>query len=175
MVTKRTATRTRSTILPMVPSKLIDIAVRDMRKALKKKWIIDMGNWYQPKAEVICSVGDDLVIEKYTVCTACAAGAVMAFSLANASQLKRTLEPDDFKANERQLRAIDDLRRGSLSGAADELELSPSIDLDFSTRQARYDVLNRLNVVIPEFNQQKPEPFFKAMEAFSAKLKKAGF
>jgi len=159
----------------MVPSKLIDIALRDMRKALRKKWVIDMGSWYQPKAEVICLVNDIIVIKKYTVCTACAAGAVMALSLANASQLKRELDPDEFVANIRQLRAIDDLRHGSLSSAADELELAPSIDLDFDTRQARYDVLHKLNVVIPEFEQEKPEIFFKAMEAFSAKLKKAGY
>src|SRR5258708_30572316 len=107
MVTKRTAKRTRSTVLPMVPSKLIDIAIKDMRTALKKKWVINMGDWYNPKAEVICSVGDDTVIEKYTVCTSCAAGAVMALSLANASQLKKALEPDDFRANARQLQAID--------------------------------------------------------------------
>lgn len=174
MVTKRTATRTRSTVLPMVPSKLIDIAVRDMRKALKKKWIIDMGNWYNPRAEVVCSVNDD-VIEKYTVCTACAAGAVMAFSLANASQLKRELQPEEFTANIRQLRAIDDLRQGSLSAAVIELELGPAFDLDYETRQAKYQDLHRLDVATPEYDQKKPEIFFKAMEAFSAKLKKAGF
>ena len=175
MVTKRTATRTGSTVLPMVPSKLIDIAVRDMRKALKKKWVIDMSNWYDPKAEVTCSVGDDIVIEEYTVCTACAAGAVMAFSLANASQLKRALEPSDFTANERQLRAINALREGSSLEAANELELVTDMNLDYDAQQAQYDALHRLDTVIPDFDQKKPELFFKAMEAFSAKLKKAGY
>lgn len=166
--------RTAPKVLPMVPSKLIDIAVKDMRQVLKKKWVINMSNWYNPKAEVTCSIGDDVILEEYTVCTACAAGAVMALSLANASQLKRELNPDMFTTNVRQLRAIDDLRQGSLSGAISELELGPA-DLDYDARQVRYEDLHRLDVRIPEYDQKKPEVFFKAMEAFSAKLKKAGY
>src|SRR5712671_5332343 len=129
--------RVASKVLPMVPSELINIAIKDMRKALAKGWIINMGNWYDPKTKVICSVDDEIVIEEYTVCSACAAGSVMALSLAKSNQLKGKLGPEKFKANAKQLRAIDDLRQGSMSGAADELDLVPN-GLHFGTQ---YEVI----------------------------------
>jgi len=170
MAVKRTTLRKK--ILPMVPSALIDIAIKDMRKALAKGWVINMGAWYDPKAKVKCTVDDDVVIEEYTVCSACAAGSVMALSLASTNQQKRRLEPGTFSANEKQLRAIDDLRQGSISLAANELNL---IDDPYAEGSTEYQTLRALDVSIPEFNQQKPEVFFKAMKAFSAKLKKAGY
>ncbi|SRR6266852_4842596 len=168
---KRTATK-KQVILPMVPSQLIDIAIKDMRKALAKKWVINMSTWYNPKTKVECKVDDDTIIERYTVCSGCAAGSVMAFSLANANQLKVKLEPDNFKKNSQQLLAIDHLRQGEAAEAAVQLGL---IDGRYSDYE-KYLALSSLNnKSIPYFDQQKPEPFFKAMKAFSAKLKKAGY
>lgn len=160
----------KSKVLPMMPSQLIDIAVRDMKAALKKGWVIDMSDWYNPKATVKCTVSEDTVIEEYTVCTACAAGAVMAISLANAKQQKQSLSPSNFSKNYKQLAAIDSLREGKLSNAADELGM-----LDIVNDADAYLKAKELNTFIPTFDMKKPEVFFKAMAAFSKKLKKANF
>lgn len=166
-VVKKTTTRRKKVILPMVMSKLIDIALRDMRKALAKGWIIDMDSWFDPKTQVICSTVSDLIIKQYTVCSACAAGSVMAFSLAKTNQLNRTLTPSMFEGNEKQLQAIDSLRVGDAAYAARNLNLSANSD--------GYVSIGQLDTYIPDFDQTEPEPFFKAMTAFSAKLKKAGY
>ena len=171
---KRATKKTGPKILPKVASKLIDIAVKDMRLALKKGWIIDMGSWYNPKATVTCTIGDDTVVKKYAACSACAAGAVMAISLASARQQKQQLEPDSFKVNQAQLRAIDDLRQGMMSSAAAELGILNESDI-YDERQPLYEKLRQLDVHIPEFGMDNPEKFFKAMGAFSTKLKKAGY
>jgi len=172
MAAKKRTIRKAPVILPKVPSELIDIALKDIRKALAKGWVINMGNWYEPKATVNCTIDDSLIIDSYTVCSACAAGAVMAMSLASKSQLKRSLEPDKFNKNTAQLRAIDDLRQGNARAAVSELGL---VNLYGNDDATQYNIIAKLDTNIPDFDQKKPEPFFKAMKAFSAKLKKAGY
>lgn len=165
---KKTVKRAvKKVILPMVPSKLIAIALRDIRKAekLSKKYVVDMGEWYQPHATLECKTDNGVVASEHKICTLCAAGSVMAFSLANEAQKKLKLHPSKFRENEKQLYAIDNLREGSFSGALRALELPDAYD----------DKHPSLNHEIPDYEPLDPEPFHEAMTAFQKKLEKAGY
>lgn len=174
-VVKATKKVKKPIILPMKMSSLIKIALADIRKAEKsEKCIIDMGHWYDIR-EVKCYIGDNTVnpISKREACIICAGGSVMAFSLgALEDKTRRNLIPDNFPGNARQLSALDYLRTGNTYGAAERLEL-----LDWSTpaNVKRVDKLEKLDVSIPEYSRENPEPFHKAMEKYRLKLLKAGF
>jgi len=160
-------------ILPMVMSKLVAIALKDLRKVekMKTKYAVDMDDWYQPNAELTCVVGDS-TISKTKICSVCAAGSVMAFSL-GADGKKRYMEPASFPANMKQLHAINNLRTGQALVAYSSLFPDANMyDWD-NTPETRK--LNKLCTDIPPYEPMDPEPFHAAMKKFQAKLEKAGY
>lgn len=176
-VVKATKKVKRNIILPMKMSSLIKIALADIRKAEKsEKCIIDMGYWYDFK-EVKCYLEDSefggVPVSTTEACVVCASGSVMAFSLgALENKEKRHLIPSSFRDNEQQLTALDYLRQGMTSTAAEYLRL---FDWDTEDGVKRSEKLRKLDAVIPEYTRENPEPFHKAMEKYRLKLLKAGF
>lgn len=169
--------RKKPVILPRVMSKLIDIALKDIRKVekMKSKYAIDMGDWYDPNAQLVCSVGDNSVISRTKICSVCAAGSVMAFSL-NAKG-NRELTPDSFPKNADQLHAINALRVGSVLSAYQVLFPDEGVS-DYtqdSERRKKANQLIELGDDIPEYEPMEPEPFHKALKKLQAKLQKAGY
>jgi|ERR1700722_2650209 len=170
----RRSIKSKKVILPKKMSKLIKVALRDMRKAEAKpdKYVINMSEWYNPDQTVDCVLSGDnnIVIESKPVCVMCAAGSVMAFTL---KATKAADGPEHFPDNEHQLSAIDDLRCGQVGAAAAELGLHET-EWDESTCSYKPNQFERYNTHIPEYDRDKPEPFHKAMEKLQAKLEKAG-
>src|SRR4051812_17274748 len=82
-------------VLPMKMSKLIGIALADLKKAEKQsnKYAIDMSDWYNPKAQLECRTLNGALVAKHAICSVCFAGAVMAFSLPK-PRGKGELDPD---------------------------------------------------------------------------------
>lgn len=160
-------------ILPMKMSALIKVALKDIRRAERTdKIVVDMSDWFNPDNEVTCQTQSGAILEEYKVCTMCAAGSVMAFTL-GALKRDKYLQPDDYPKNEKQLYAINDLRGGGVSQAAMSLGLIDTDDYGVLDEVAvtKYRKLNRN---IPDYDRKKPEPFHKAMGQLQAKLEKAG-
>ena len=112
----------KKTKLPRKMSALIRLALADLAKVERqpKVYTVDMGRWHEPYQQLTSGA------EK---CAVCFAGAVMAGTLG----LKPT---DDYATaklgdgNEEAIRALDALRQGDVSTAADELGLSRSRSVD---------------------------------------------
>jgi hypothetical protein len=153
----------KKVILPRKLSSLIGIALRDLRKAEKSdKYIISMESTFHSPTTVTCTANHgEILVKEQQACVICAAGSVMAFSL-NAGNVERS--PGDFVGNSAQLDAIDFLRKGNATAAAEELNITH-----------KYEILEKLDSWIPDYDRNNPEPFHKAMIEFQAKLKKAGY
>lgn len=166
---KRTAKRKKKVILPMKMSALIKIALTDIRKVERdtKKFVLDMGIYFNPNVDVTCSTSTGDVLDAYKVCSLCAAGAVMAFSLGKANSLEE-LTPDSFPGNVKQLQAIDSLRQGEAGNAWLKL-------VGYYDDGGREAAAANLDTNIPEYDRDNPEPFHRAMGMFQKKLIKAGF
>ncbi len=170
MAKAKTKVRKKPVILPKKLSALIKIALKDLRKAeaLPKKFIVEMDDWFVPE-DVVCETKNGTEFERHKICTVCAAGSVMAFSLGMGED-KRFLAPEKFPRNEGQLHAINDLRCGEVDHAAFSLGLVAPDDYgDYD-----FNAFNKFNCVIPEYNRKNPEPFHKAMTKLQEKLVKAG-
>lgn len=160
-------------ILPKKMSSLIAICLKDIKKAeaLPKKFVVDMSSWFQPE-DINCETSDGVVIETHHVCTVCAAGAVMAFSLKKADT-NDELFPDAFPRNEKQLDAINYLRTGDVFAAARALEL-----IDFNeygdANEGDRSKYEGFETSMPEYKRDNPKPFHTAMGKLHDKLKKAG-
>lgn len=176
---KAKAKRKPEVILPMKLSALIKIALRDIRKAeaLPKQFVIEMSDWYVPEI-VECRTNNDVLIETHKVCSVCAAGSVMAFSLGALKNHPDTLlEPHHYPKNQRQLNAINCLREGEAYQAYAELypQVVDQKDYDKVVDQKDYDKLDDLSINIPDYDREDPEPFHKAMAQFETDLRKAGY
>jgi hypothetical protein len=168
-VAKAKAKRKQQVILPKKLSALIKIALRDIRKAeaLPKQFIVEMSDWYAPE-NVECRTRDDILIETHKICSVCAAGSVMAFSLgARKNHPNEGLSPCRFPRNEKQLNAINELREGSASQAY------YCLGLKFTPEDS--ETLEELNTGIPNYDREDPEPFHEAMTDFQESLKEAGY
>lgn len=91
-----------TTILPKTPSKLIRLALADLRACEADSWYaVDMYMWHYPSKS-----------KKHPkICSVCLAGAVMAKSLD--ADIGEALEPEQCEGNEYQLRALDYFRCAS--------------------------------------------------------------
>lgn len=168
-VVKKAKAKAAKVILPTKMSKLIGIALTDLKKAEKQshKYAVDMGDWYNPNAQLSCKTPNGAVVAVHKVCTVCFAGAVMAFSLPK-PRSKGDLQPENFRGNRDQLLALNSLRLGHANAAGDALGLCAYGD-------ATYDELGHLNTNIPDYDALNPKPFHDAMVKFKTKLAKAGY
>lgn len=167
---KKAVKKRKGKILPEVPSKLIKLALKDLRKAekLSHKYTIDMDDWYNPEAQLTCTNNSGAVVAKHKVCSVCFAGAVMAFSLPKQDPTLH-LGPSNFNGNFGQLSALNSLRGGDVAGALAHMD-------KFSFYSDEYEKVRRkLNVDIPDYDALDPLPFHEAMEKFAVKLAKAGY
>ena len=99
-------------ILPRVPSKLIRIAVEDMRQTIEEGVNIDMSNW-----------GVGKCIDEPNKCSVCMAGAVML-----QRGLANNIVPDDFLQtgkNQDQYDFLDNIRVGNVASAMKSLGIQP--------------------------------------------------
>lgn len=95
------AKKTKPVTLPNVPSKLIRLTMRDLRKVERsKKYVVKMGDWHVPRDDGKCAV--------------CAAGSVMACTLQ--LPIGANLWPQDIRneATSRKLFAINYFRMGDI-------------------------------------------------------------
>lgn len=176
-VVRKVAKRARQVILPKKLSSLIKICLRDMRKAeaLPEEYVINMTEWYSPKQLLSCQLNDGTVVKQHKICVMCAAGSVMAFSLANDRQKNRVLAPDDFGDNEAQLQAIDYLRQGECDSAYGAIfDTEDGEDYSYENDKA-FQKLEKLRTSIPAYEPTDPEPFHKAMTKLQERLARAGF
>lgn len=159
-------------VLPMVLSKLIAIALKDLRKVekMKNKYAVNMGDWYVPNSDLICRV-EDVVISKTKICSVCAAGSVMALSLG--AKGTGYMDPSSFPKNMNQLHAINSLRTGEVVSAHNNL--FPDAYVSSFSEDSESKKLCSLNTDIPEYEPMNPEPFHNAMVKLQAKLEKAGY
>lgn len=165
-------------ILPKKMSKLIDIGLRDLRATEKmNNFIIDMDTYFHP-TKLECRIDEyDKVIKTEPACVVCFAGSVMAQTL-KAPITGRDLDPVDFDGNSRQLEALNGLRCGSTTSAAIELGLldeNHGYDYEKMDFTPAYKKLSKLDMDIPQYDMDNPEPFHKAMIKFRNKLAKAGY
>lgn len=132
--------------LPNKPSDLAELALRDMRKAIRSpRYHISMGEWHVPNE----------------TCAVCAAGSIMAFTL-NARREDR-LEPHAFPApTARKLNAIDDLRMGDVSEA-------------FTTLGRSYAKGEKFDCDIAYYHERDRKPFFRDMRRLIKDLRAAGY
>lgn len=167
---KKRVVRKAKVILPMKMSKLIGIALADLKKAEKqsKKYTIDMNDWYNPKAQLECRAPGGEIVAKHPTCTVCFAGAVMAFSLPKSRGANKPYEPSDFKGNSQQLEALNELRLGDVREAARNLGLCEWYD-------EKWHKFNQMNMDIPSYSNLNPKPFHAAMLKLKAKLAAAGY
>jgi len=166
--------RKKPVILPMKMSSLIKIALKDLRKveAQPRKFVVEMGNWFLPE-EVICETSSGIIVETHDICSVCAAGSVMAFTLGQKVDLNGDeVCPEHFPKNEKQLHAINELRVGNAIGAARYVGLWEPGPSTGSYRPG--EKYQKYDAHIPEYDRDNPEPFHKAMTKFQQKLEKAG-
>ncbi len=132
--------------LPNKPSDLAELALRDMRKAIRSpRYHISMGEWHSPNA----------------TCAVCAAGSIMAFTL-NARR-EDILEPHDFpEPTARKLNAIDDLRNGSVGDA-------------FVALGRSYAKGEKFDCDIAYYYEHDRKPFFRDMRRLIRDLRAAGY
>lgn len=132
--------------LPNKPSDLAELALRDMRKAIRSPlYHISMGQWHDPNE----------------TCAVCAAGSIMAFTL-NARRECR-IRPEDFpKPTARKLNAIDDLRMGIVSDAFVGLSRS-------------FDKGEKFDRYIYPYRERDRKPFFRDMRRLIKDLRAAGY
>jgi hypothetical protein len=155
-------------VLPKKMSALIKIALADLRKAENDaKMVIKMETWLD-RREAVCTIeSGNIEVSREEVCVACFAGTVMAFTLGALKKKDwRSLGPNNFNKNAKQLAALDSLRDGDVSGAAESLGLYSDDgypDYEF----------NRFDRAIPEYDRDDPEPFHKAMTKLQKDLKDA--
>jgi hypothetical protein len=93
-------------VLPKIPSKLIEIALKDMKAVLAAGDSIDMGSWGEKSLE------DD-------TCSFCMAGAVM-----RQTTLSKKINPNHYGtegSNEAQYSFLDEIRRGAIADAMNRL------------------------------------------------------
>ena len=132
--------------LPDKPSDLAELALRDMRKAIKSpRYHIHMGGWHIPNE----------------TCAVCAAGAVMAFTL-GASHDEHILPGCFSYLIKHKLLAIDCLRLGDVDRAFRELGLD-------------YQRAKRFNRDIPGYKESNHQPFFHEMRELVWDLRDAGY
>ena len=104
---KATVKAINKTLLPSVPSKLIEIALNDLEAMEKTPGVqIDMRSWHDADAGG---------------CSVCMAGAVMAKRLGAERDI--TYYPRDFPGDTRQLNAINLLRVGDVENACYTLKI----------------------------------------------------
>ncbi len=173
--------KTAQPILPRKLSSLIKVALKDIRRAENTPgYLVRMNTWHDPD-EVVCRIGDadgGIELDRKPICSVCAAGSVIAFSLKG--DPTKELDPDDFPRNRDQLNACDDLRSGRVTAAAERLGVISDMAFDAdegSADRKRYDKLAAIDnrTLIPDYNFKNPEPFHAAMKKLEAKLRKAGF
>lgn len=154
---KKKALAKRKTILPRKMSKLIEIAMKDLKRVeAAKDMVVVMEEWFDPEAEVVCKVGGNIISERQ-VCSACLAGSVMAFTLGK-KNAKSYLIPDDMRGNEDQLNALNELRCGGVSTAAEVLGLVERGDYNkmgqFAYSPERQKIIDELDCEIPDYDNQ---------------------
>lgn len=168
----------KKVILPMKLSSLIGIALRDIRRAeaMPKKFVVDMDTWFKPET-VQCKTDDGVLIEEHKVCTMCAAGSVMAFSLGALGRKDADSElfTESFPGNQKQLEAINYLRDGNCLQAARTL-WPPTYNENSGAYidDPKAKLALGLDTCIRGYYRHSPEPFHKDMAKFQAKLEKAG-
>lgn len=135
--------------LPEIPSKLIRLALKDLKKVEKdEKYEIDMNYYYEFNNEK---------------CSVCLAGAVMVKNL-GASELKGSISTYDFGLiNHKCLYALNEFRRGNFKEAFGYLNLLDEYE----------KVANKLEREIPEYEGEGIN-FKKAMYELADDLEKEG-
>lgn len=168
--------RAKAKILPKVMSKLIEIALNDLKKAeATKGMVVDMAEWLNPNVKLECTTPNGEVVERRKACIVCAAGAVMAFTLGKKNTTKE-LFPEDMRNNEDQLCAINELRCGDVANAASYLGICEKYhNLINGLYSEEYEALLELNEDVPEYDNLNPKSFHKAMEKLATKLRRAGY
>lgn len=93
--------------LPNKPSKLIEVAIKDLAKveAEKDKFEIDMNDWYVPHSE--SPTGKP-------VCAVCFAGSVIAMSLGKGHRGSHGFKGITNKRTEMKLEALNEFRAGNI-------------------------------------------------------------
>ena len=132
--------------LPDKPSDLAELALRDMRKAIRSPlYHIDMSVFHVPNK----------------TCAVCAAGSVMAFTLNGPHNEHRS--PGNWPEHtSRKLYAIDHLRTGNM-GTAFAMMDRPSPKGEQFTR------------VIADYDEDNSKPFFRDMRRLIKDLRAAGY
>lgn len=175
MAKKAAKKAAKKIILPKKMSSLIKIALRDIRLAEESEdYVINMNRWHVPK-DAVCTLEENPaeVIKRHQVCSVCAAGAVMAFSLK--APKNKELEPEKFKGNETQLEALDSLREGDVGEAADRLELKGTYDCDKGNYRGGKEInYFNYNTGIVYYGLETREEFHREMTKLQVRLKKAG-
>lgn len=136
-------------VLPDLPSALMQLAVDDLRKAENSQdYYIDMGEWHTPRVKAYNKV----------VCKICMAGAVMAMSMG--VSIDKDLVPSNFTDEEdHKLMAINAFRQGFMQTGCQHMGLD-------------WPVEERYMPATPYGNSR--ELFYRQMDDIIAKLKSRG-
>lgn len=144
-------------ILPRVMSKLIVLALNDLKKVERsRRYRVDMAIFHAPTM----FTG---TLAAPLKCTVCFAGAVMAARLG--APRDEELYPDDFKGNAAQLQALDHLRRGRVGLAAESLGRSGGKAMAIASRFDRD---------VPNYTPRTRKAFHTAMRKLARDLKAVG-
>lgn len=114
--------------LPQTLSDLAELGIADLRRTeLDPRYRIDMLEWHLPDG---------------ATCAVCLAGAVMAQTLSAPVDLEWTPGYADAATNEKALRALESLRKGSVRHAADLLDTEAAVPdrpiRDYATDRAGF-------------------------------------
>ena len=137
----------KQVILPKVPSKLLTIALRDLKITIQSGIEIDMRSWGR-------NVGTP-------ECTVCFAGAVMLQT--EKQKPNEKLEFKNHNENYRQYKFLDNIRKGSLATALDYLDIEYEIN--------KYEGFKSYIKGWQPFNKCSNEVFFKQIEDLIIYLK----
>lgn len=144
--------------LPYTPSKLIRLALKDLKAVErdKKHYVVEMGYWhFNPDPEF----EEDKGLEA-TKCYVCLAGSVMAKTLKTKPKFDR--DPFDFEDSDgRALKALDYLREGKLYSAFDILGFVLPYNVKQKVRVSKY--------------KTNPKKFKKQMAELADALEKIGY
>ena len=136
------------TRLPNKPSKLIRLAIRDLRKVEEDPmYMVHMGAWHSPDPQ----------------CRVCLAGSVMAKSLR--APPSTNTGPEDFDASvSKKLWALDYFRTGDVFGGLDKMEIKTDWD--------RAASLLPMTMPVPGYRNDREE-FINAMLNMANQLEEA--
>lgn len=137
-------------ILSKVPSKLIRLALKDLRKVeLSTEYKVNMDDWHVPANKY----------ENASACFVCLAGAVMAGTLD--ADIKSDIVPQDFTGNRDALIALDEFRSGQITWAFDSLAIPIPVGMEYVIPMPAYE--------------EKPEQFHEAMEYLASEFESRGY